>query len=83
MAELEEIASNGYNLNISRYVDTTEPAKMMSVEDALASYGEPSVVAGERWRAWTNYWPQWVRAVKYDHSRVYGYVECVDHRGSI
>lgn len=35
MAELEEIASNGYNLNISRYVDTTEPVKMMSVEDAL------------------------------------------------
>ena len=27
--------SNDFNLNISRYVDTTEPVEVMSVEDAL------------------------------------------------
>ena len=36
VADLEEIAGNDYNLNISRYVDTTEPVDVMSVEDALA-----------------------------------------------
>ena len=35
VADLEEIAGNDFNLNISRYVDTTEPANVMSVEDAL------------------------------------------------
>ena len=28
--------ANDFNLNISRYVDTTEPVEVMSVEDALA-----------------------------------------------
>ena len=38
--DLEEIAGNDYNLNISRYVDTTEPVDVMSVEDALAQLRE-------------------------------------------
>ena len=36
VADLDEMASNDFNLNISRYVDTTEPVEVMSVEDALA-----------------------------------------------
>ena len=28
--------ANDFNLNISRYVDTTEPVEVISVEDALA-----------------------------------------------
>ena len=40
VADLEEIAGNDYNLNISRYVDTTEPVVVMSVEDALAQLRE-------------------------------------------
>ena len=35
VAELEEIAANDFNLNISRYVDTTEPIEVPSVEEAL------------------------------------------------
>ena len=36
VADLEEIKANDFNLNISRYVDTTEPIEVMSVEDALS-----------------------------------------------
>ncbi len=36
VADIEEIRDNDFNLNISRYVDTTEPVEVMSVEDALA-----------------------------------------------
>ena len=36
VADIEEIETNDFNLNISRYVDTTEPVEVMSVEDALA-----------------------------------------------
>ena len=36
VADMEEIETNDFNLNISRYVDTTEPVEVMSVEDALA-----------------------------------------------
>ena len=36
VADLEEMQVNDFNLNISRYVDTTEPVEAMSVEDALA-----------------------------------------------
>ena len=36
VADNDEIESNDFNLNISRYVDTTEPVEVMSVEDALA-----------------------------------------------
>ena len=36
VADLGEIEENDFNLNISRYVDTTEPVEVMSVEDALA-----------------------------------------------
>ena len=36
VADLEEMASNDFNLNISRYVDTTEPVEVMSVEEALS-----------------------------------------------
>ena len=35
VADMEEIEENDFNLNISRYVDTTEPIEVMSVEDAL------------------------------------------------
>ena len=35
VADLGEIESNNFNLNISSYVDTTEPAKVLSVDDAL------------------------------------------------
>ena len=40
VAHLEEIAANDFNLNISRYVDTTEPVEVASVEDALAQLRE-------------------------------------------
>ena len=40
VADLEEIEENDFNLNISRYVDTTEPIEVMSVEDALAELRE-------------------------------------------
>ena len=40
VADMEEIESNDFNLNISRYVDTTEPIEVMSVEDALAELAE-------------------------------------------
>ena len=40
VAGLEEIQGNDFNLNISRYVDTTEPVEVMSVEDALAQLRE-------------------------------------------
>ncbi len=36
VASMEEIQDNDFNLNISRYVDTTEPIEVISVEDALA-----------------------------------------------
>ena len=36
VADLEEMRGNDFNLNISRYVDTTEPVEVMSVEEALA-----------------------------------------------
>ena len=36
VADLEEIEGNDFNLNISRYVDTTEPVEVMPVEEALA-----------------------------------------------
>ena len=36
VADLAEIAANDYNLNISRYVDTTEPVEVLSVDEALA-----------------------------------------------
>jgi len=35
VADLEEIQANDFNLNISRYVDTTEPVEVMPVEEAL------------------------------------------------
>ena len=40
VADLEEIQGNDFNLNISRYVDTTEPVEVMSVEDALKQLRE-------------------------------------------
>ena len=40
VADMEEIQNNDFNLNISRYVDTTEPVEVMSVEDALAQLRE-------------------------------------------
>ena len=40
VADMEEIRANDFNLNISRYVDTTEPVEVMSVKDALAQVRE-------------------------------------------
>ena len=40
VADLEELAANDFNLNISRYVDTTEPIDVPSVEEALAQLRE-------------------------------------------
>ena len=40
MADLAEIEGNDFNLNISRYVDTTEPVEVMSVAEALAQLRE-------------------------------------------
>ena len=40
VADLDEIEENDFNLNISRYVDTTEPIEVMSIEDALAELRE-------------------------------------------
>ena len=40
VAELEEIQGNDFNLNISRYVDTTEPVEVMPIEEALAQLRE-------------------------------------------
>ena len=40
VADLDEIAGNDFNLNIGRYVDTTEPVDVMSVEDALTQLRE-------------------------------------------
>ncbi len=36
VADHAEIEANDFNLNISRYVDTTDPIEVMSIEDALA-----------------------------------------------
>ena len=40
IADLEEIAANDFNLNISRYVDTAEAIEVPSVEEALKQLGE-------------------------------------------
>ena len=40
VADLEEIEANDFNLNISRYVDTTEPVEVISVEEALGQLRE-------------------------------------------
>ena len=40
VAGLGEIEANDYNLNISRYVDTSEPIEVPSVEEALAELRE-------------------------------------------
>ena len=46
VADLEEIEANDFNLNISRYVDTTQPVEVMSVEDALAQLRRGGAEAG-------------------------------------
>ena len=40
VADLAEIEANDFNLNISRYVDTSEPIEVLSVEDALEQLRE-------------------------------------------
>ena len=40
VADLAEIEGNGFNLNISRYVDTIEPVETLSVAEALARLRE-------------------------------------------
>ena len=40
VADLDEIKANDFNINISRYVDTTEPVEVMSVEEALVQIRE-------------------------------------------
>ena len=41
VADLAEIEGNDFNLNISRYVDTTEPVETLSVGEALAQLRKP------------------------------------------
>ena len=41
------IAGNDFNLNISRYVDTTEPIEVPSVEEALAQLREANDTAAK------------------------------------
>ena len=40
VADVDEIQGNDFNLNISRYVDTTEPIEVMPVEEALTQLRE-------------------------------------------
>ncbi len=40
VADLDEVRANDFNLNISRYVDTTRPEEVISVEDASAQLAE-------------------------------------------
>ena len=40
VADRSEIEGNDFNLNISRYVDTTELVEVMPVEEALAQLRE-------------------------------------------
>ena len=40
VADVDEIQGNDFNLNISRYVDTTEPVEVMPVEEALTQLRE-------------------------------------------
>ena len=40
VADLEEISTNDFNLNISRYVDTTEPVEVVDVAEALEELRE-------------------------------------------
>ena len=60
MAGLAEIEGNDFNLNISRYVDTTEPVETLSVaEGAGAAAGRPSAAAMRLKPAWTRCWLSW------------------------
>ena len=57
VADLAEIEGNDFNLNISRYVDTTEPVETMSVAEALAPAARGRSTAATRPRhAWTRCW---------------------------
>ena len=40
VTDLEEIKDNDFNLNISRYVDTTDPAEIVGIEEALVQLHE-------------------------------------------
>ena len=46
VADLEEMRTNDFNLNISRYVDTTEPVEVMSVEGRAGAAAGCRVAAG-------------------------------------
>ena len=46
VSDMEEIRGNDFNLNISRYVDTTEPVEVMSVEEALGAATRGGAAAG-------------------------------------
>ena len=54
VADLDEIQANDFNLNISRYVDTTEPVAVMSVEDAWPNCERRSASARRLSRRWTS-----------------------------
>ena len=72
VAELKETGENEFNLSIGRYVDTTEPIEVPSIEDALAQLREaeaaPRRGGGEdgrvargpgvcrRWLGWSHVW---------------------------
>ena len=47
VADLDEIKENDFNLNIGRYVDTTDPVEVMSVEEALSQLQEAELQRDE------------------------------------
>ena len=72
VADLDEIEANDFNLNISRYVDTTEPVEVMSVEDALGAVaGMRSGGAKRRSPGWTSCWRRSVMPKVRDAIRLY------------
>ena len=48
VADLDEIAANDHNLNISRYVDTSEPVEVLMEEYSAASGAEMKATREER-----------------------------------
>ena len=59
VSDLAEIGGNDFNLNISRYVDTTEPVAVMPMEEPWLNCGRRKSGATRRWPEWTNCWPRW------------------------
>ena len=72
-ADLAEIEGNDFNLNISRYVDTTEPVETLSVAEALAQLREAERRRDEASARMDALLAEaGVPAVKYDHRLDHG-----------